>query len=242
MLKVIGAGLPRTGTTSLKAALEQLLGGGCYHMFEFFERVDEHGALWWRALEGDLDALDAILDGWTAAIDWPASLFWRELSRRHPEATVVLSHRDSAETWWKSVDRTVWASMRVAQGDPLVAAWNAKLRAAFGLGDDWDDASVAIAAYRRHFDDVVATVPAERLVVWQATDGWEPLCGALGIDVASGGVLPSQHHGRVPRPCGSRRRHFLSPLVQSTVNVTSSVFTVAQVLRGASEKLQYMFV
>ena len=134
MLKVIGAGLPRTGTTSLKAALEQLLGGDCYHMFEFFERVDEHGLLWWQALEGDLDALDVILDGWAAAIDWPASLFWRELSERHPDAVVVLSHRESVEAWWASVDRTVWASMRAVRDDALVSAWNAKLRAAFGLG------------------------------------------------------------------------------------------------------------
>jgi hypothetical protein len=182
-LSVIGAGLPRTGTTSLKAALEQLLGGGCYHMFEFFERVDQHGPLWWRALDGELDALDAILDGWAAAIDWPASLFWRELSERHPDAVVVLSHRGDAETWWRSVDRTVWASMRASQADPLIGAWNGGLRAAFGLGDDWDDPSVAMAAYRRHFDEVVASVAAERLVIWQASDGWEPLCTALGVDV-----------------------------------------------------------
>lgn len=183
MLQVIGAGLPRTGTTSLKAALEQLLGGPCYHMFEFFERVKEHGVLWWQALDGDLDKLDTVLDGWAAAVDWPTSLFWGELSERHPEALVVLSHRGSAQTWWDSVDRTVWAGMRRPSPNPMVEPWNEKLRARFGLGEDWDDPAIAMAAYDRHFDDVIAHVPAERLLVWEASDGWEPLCAALGVEV-----------------------------------------------------------
>ncbi len=189
MLRVIGAGLPRTGTTSLKGALEQLLDGRCYHMFEFFEHVDAHGPLWWKALDGDLESLDAVLDGWDAAVDWPASLFWRELSERHPDALVVLSHRGDAETWWRSVDRTVWATMRDRGSNPMIDAWNAKLRARFGLGDDWDEPAVAMAAYERHHADVIASAPADRLLVWQPSDGWEPLCAALGVDTPEGDFL-----------------------------------------------------
>lgn len=180
-LQVIGAGLPRTGTTSLKAGLEQLLGGGCYHMFELMGRIDPDGMLWAQALGGDMSALDQVLDGWTAAVDWPASLFWRELVERNPEALVVLSHRGSAETWWDSVDATVWAAMRRPDIEPQFAAFNAQMKAKAGLGDDWDDKAAAKAYYDAHYGEVVAEIAPERLVIWEPGDGWGPLCSALGV-------------------------------------------------------------
>ncbi len=181
-LRVIGAGLPRTGTTSLKNGLELLLGERCYHMFELFDDFDA-GIKWWQALEGDIAKIDKVLDDYGAAVDWPASLFWRELMAKHPDAVVVLSHRGDAETWWRSVDRTVWAMLRRRDTEPTLAAFNEKMRAKGGFGDDWDDPTAAMAVYDRLFAEVTSTVPADRLVVWQASDGWEPLCTALGIDV-----------------------------------------------------------
>ena len=181
-LRVIGAGLPRTGTTSLKAALEQLLGEPCYHMFELFNDL-EAGISWWQALDGDRDKLTSVLEGYGAAIDWPASLFWRELREMYPDALVVLSHRGDAETWWGSVDRTVWATMRNPDAEPTIAEFNAKMRSKAGLGDDWDDPSAAQAHYQLLYDEVVATVPADKLLIWQAADGWGPLCAALGVPV-----------------------------------------------------------
>lgn len=185
-LRVIGAGLPRTGTTSLKAGLEQLLGGDCYHMFELMNRVETDGMRWYQALEGDLGVLDALTDGWAAAVDWPAALFWRELAERNPDALVVLSHRGSAETWWDSVDATVWAAMRRPDIEPMFAAFNEQMRAKAGLGDDWDDPEVAKAYYRASYDAVVAEVAPDRLVIWQPSDGWGPLCAALGVPEPDG--------------------------------------------------------
>lgn len=179
-LRAIGAGLPRTGTASLKSALEQLLDGPCYHMFEFFPRAEEDGALWWAAMDGDLDALASVTKEWTAAVDWPASILWRELAELYPDAPVILSHRGDSETWWRSVDATVWDTMR-ERSDGLIAAWNEKLRSRAGFGADWDDESAARARYDAHFADVVETIDTARLLVWQASEGWGPLCDALGV-------------------------------------------------------------
>lgn len=179
---MIGAGLPRTGTTSLKGALEKLLNGRCYHMIELQTRVDEQGMLWYQALEGDDDALDTVLAGWDAAVDWPASAVWRRLAARHPDALVVLSHRGDAETWWQSADATVWAAMR-SNSNPIQEAFFAKMRELAGLGDDWSEKAASCANYQRHFDEVVETIDPDRLLIWQPTDGWEPLCAALGVDV-----------------------------------------------------------
>ena len=184
-LRVIGAGLPRTGTTSLKAALEQLLGGRCYHMFELFDDLDA-GLLWWQALDGDLDSLRTVLGDCTAAIDWPAALFWRELIEIFPDALVVLSHRESADVWWQSVDRTVWAMMRLADSEQAFPEFNVKMRTKAGLGDDWDTPAVAKQCYLDLYDEVVAVVPSERLVLWQASDGWSPLCNALELPEPDG--------------------------------------------------------
>jgi len=150
-------------------------------MFELMNRVETDGLAWYQALEGDLDALDQVTNGWEAVVDWPASLFWRELAERNPDALVVLSHRGSAETWWGSVDATVWAGMRRPDLEPLFAAFNEQMRAKAGLGDDWDDPDVAKAYYDATYEAVVAEIPADRLVIWQPSDGWAPLCAALGV-------------------------------------------------------------
>src|SRR5262245_11821865 len=99
-LQVVGAGLPRTGTSSLKVALEHLLGGRCYHMAVIPGRPFVLGEGWDRALAGAA-GWETLLAGYAATVDWPASLFWRELSAVNPGALVLLSVRDSAELWWR---------------------------------------------------------------------------------------------------------------------------------------------
>ncbi|MEM7093726.1 MAG: sulfotransferase family protein [Actinomycetota bacterium] len=187
-LQVIGAGLPRTGTASLKASLEQLLGGPCYHMFELFERVEEDGLRWFQAMAGEHELLDDLLQDWVAAVDWPASTLWRELMERNPDALVVLSHRGDAQTWWKSVDATVWATARRTEAgdDVLFREFNRAMFRTAGFGDEWSDQAVAMARYDSHFAEVVDAVPADRLVLWQPEDGWDPLCAALGLPVPDG--------------------------------------------------------
>src|SRR5205823_14132848 len=110
-----GAGLPRTGTSSMKAALEQLLGRPCYHMEEVFAHP-EHAPLWRRALAGDATAWRACLEGYVAAVDWPASMLWRELAEANPDAPVLLTTRTDAQSWWSSVDATI---LRVIRGEPI---------------------------------------------------------------------------------------------------------------------------
>src|SRR3954470_22227270 len=106
MLRVVGAGVGRTGTASLKAALERLLGGPCYHMAEVFEHT-VHIPLWHAALLGEQVDWDKIMDGYVAVVDWPAAGCWRDLAAAHPDALVLLSTRADAQTWWKSASATI---------------------------------------------------------------------------------------------------------------------------------------
>lgn len=180
-LRVVGAGIGRTGTLSLKLALERLLGAPCYHMFEVRLHRRDHVPSWHRALDEPPD-WGELFEGYAAAVDWPASAFWPELAAAYPDAPVVLSTRESAEAWWRSADRTIFVRMRSAPAE-AEAEWSAMmtdlLRRRFT--DRVDDAAACKAAYERHNAAVRAAVPAERLVEWQATDGWGPLCAALGV-------------------------------------------------------------
>lgn len=178
-LRIIGAGLPRTGTTSLKAAIEQLTGERCYHMFEVMARAEEHVPMWLRVLDGDLAVTDELFAGFGSAIDWPASSFWRELAARHPDALVVLTKRADSETWWRSAERTVWEAVRRSTGRE---AWDRMLRGLMArFHENGHDPATAKATYGRHLEEVRAAIDPERLVELQPGDGWAPLCAALGI-------------------------------------------------------------
>src|SRR5438445_13745946 len=84
-LRVVGASLGRTGTHSLKIALEQLLGAPCYHMLEVIAHP-EYARDWKRAIDGEPVDWEVVMDGYAAAVDWPAAAFWRELAAANPEA------------------------------------------------------------------------------------------------------------------------------------------------------------
>src|SRR5579884_4290855 len=113
-LRVIGAGIGRTGTHSLKLALERLLGGRCYHMVEVFQRP-EHIPVWAAAAKGEPVDYRRLLDGYVAAVDWPSAAFWPELAAAFPDAVIVLSSRD-ADGWWRSASRTIFEAMRRGPG------------------------------------------------------------------------------------------------------------------------------
>ena len=181
-LDVVGVGFGRTGTNSLKLALERLLGGRCHHMHEVFERP-EVIPLWTNAAAGEPN-WDAIFDGDVATVDWPGAAFWRELVDAYPDAVVLLSLRESPEAWWRSANRTIFEMRRMEGLPPEAAAWLGTVELLIRThGVDLDDEAASIAAYRRHVDDVRAAVPAERLVEWTTGDGWGPLCDALGVPV-----------------------------------------------------------
>jgi hypothetical protein len=183
-LQVIGAGLGRTGTSSLKTALEQLLGGRCYHMYEVRARPEDVPR-WERALGGSDEEWEGIFAGFDATVDWPAASFWPELAAAYPEAPVLLSRRESAESWWASMEKTIVALLGepLPEDDPQLARQRRMTQAILAerLDERWWERDRAIAAYERHNERVRREVPAERLIEWTPGDGWAPLCDGLGL-------------------------------------------------------------
>ena len=190
MLQVIGAGFGRTGTASTRAALELLLGQPCYHMFEALAHREHHPA-WLSAVAGDPGALPSVLKGYGATVDWPGCSLWRELMALYPAASVVLTVRP-AELWWESYSQTIHEL--VLQGIPDVAEVGQERvdRAVFGrtftrgsFPAPYESLvpSDFIDGYERHNAEVRAGVPADRLLEYDITQGWEPLCGFLGLPV-----------------------------------------------------------
>lgn len=192
-LQVIGAGCGRTGTASLKKALE-ILGHPTYHMFEVVK--NGHEAKWEAALASPETAdWEAIFAGFTATVDFPASVAYPELIAKYPNAKVILSIRD-APGWAKSVSETIWSPY---SGELSWVLWPTKagfqrmtraFRARFFGDADGGVASGAIFDPKRleeRFEawnaQVIANVPKEKLLVFQAKDGWEPLCAFLGVPV-----------------------------------------------------------
>lgn len=180
-LKIIGAGLGRTGTASLKVALEQLGFGPCYHMGEVLPKAQERVPLWIAAGQGKPD-WDTIFADYQSAVDYPTCSFWREQMAYYPEAKVILSTR-SPESWFDSVHNTIMA--------PDTTAWleNGPMREFFELCM-WKD-------YKSHINDrewmidyfnhrnaaIIDAVPQEKLLVFDVKEGWKPLCKFLGVPV-----------------------------------------------------------
>lgn len=183
-LRIVGAGLPRTGTSSLRRALEGLLGGPCCHMSALPGHPFDLGPAWDAALAGQPTDWGALLQPYRAAVDWPASLFWRELSAANPQAIVLLSLRDSAEQWWQSADATILPVARMA----LAPGWTegralVTMLERFTGTTDWDRPEILMAAYERHNAEVQRAIPPERLLNWQAAEGWTPICRALDLPI-----------------------------------------------------------
>jgi hypothetical protein len=195
VLRIIGAGLPRTATLAQKIALDLLGVSPCYHMVTLLADLDRV-RLWKDALEGDA-RWDDIFSGFCSTVDWPGSFFYAELMDAYPTAKVVLSVRDP-ETWATSMRATVLAANRGeslmrrlsetrAVVDPQWLAFNQltseMLFGRRGLLRAGDDESRLPALFQRHVDEVKATVAPGRLLVWAPADGWEPLCDFVGAPV-----------------------------------------------------------
>jgi hypothetical protein len=194
-MKLIGAGLPRTGTLSQKVALEMLGLGPCYHMVNVLADLDEAPA-WRQALEGDVRWEDIFRD-YQSTVDWPGSFFYRELIDAYPDAKVLLSVRDG-DSWARSMRDTIWG---IFYGDVLMThlsyaraavdpKWRGYIDMMIGM---WDrsglmqgagtTAEYMAAAAERYADEVKQNVPSDRLLVWSVTEGWEPLCEFLEVPV-----------------------------------------------------------
>ncbi len=182
-IQLVGVGLGRTGTMSLKLALEQLLGGTCHHMFEVFSHQDEV-PMWDSAMHGEPVDFAAMLHGYCAIVDYPGAAVWRELASAFPAAPVLLSTRSSAQVWWDSASSTIFpTTQRPADDDSYSQRHRAMITAMFdrSLGCDLGDADAAMVAYEAHNAAVRAEIAPERLFEYQPGDDWAPLCAALGL-------------------------------------------------------------
>lgn len=202
-LKVIGAGFGRTGTLSLKTALEMLGFSRCYHMVEVFREHPEHIPLWAAAHRGEAIDWQALYAGYSASVDWPSCNLWRELSEVYPEAKVILTTRDPRR-WHQSVMRTIYAStMRtLASDDPDDKAggeWIDSIIWQGVFGGRIEDEQHAIGVFETHVKTVIETIPAHRLLVMDGDYDWPALCEFLGC------LVPQQ-----PYPVSNSTDEFLA--------------------------------
>jgi len=196
-VKVIGAGFGRTGTSSLKAALETLGFGSAYHMTEVFTHP-EHVGFWEAARRGERVDWEGFFSGYGVAVDWPACAFYAELMEAFPEAAVILTVRDP-ERWYDSTLSTIYGIRKVSAGPaPVRQAFAfaglfapgvtgiARLADEIVWRDTFDgrfeDRRHAIETFGRHNEEVRRQVPPERLLVYDVKEGWGPLCDFLGVE------------------------------------------------------------
>ncbi|MBF8189633.1 sulfotransferase family protein [Nonomuraea sp. K274] len=203
-MTVIGAGLPRTGTSSMKAALERLGFGPCHHMFNIMTNpalVDR-----WLSVttEGPVN-WEEVFEGFRSAVDWPASHFWREQAEAYPDAKVVLTVRDP-HAWYVSMQVLITDGPGRDLPEDLPEAAAAVFQRMMRLGPVLDhitqsvfaqsfrdgplDEEVAVAAFERHVAAVKEALPQERLLVFDVREGWEPLCRFLDVPVPDGEPFP----------------------------------------------------
>ena len=196
MMKVIGAGLPRTATTTQMFALEQLDCGPCYHMRDLLMDLETGLPLWEAVADGRPD-WDAIFGEACSTVDWPSAYYYRQLMDHYPDAKVLLSVR-GGEEWARSMQKTIWGmwygdsvlhwlneARKVV--DPLWARYIALMgRLNFDEGGAFagaDDETKLIAAMERWNASVIDYVPSDRLLVWNPAEGLEPLCEFIGVEM-----------------------------------------------------------
>jgi hypothetical protein len=184
-LSIIGTGFGRTGTLSLKQALERLGIGRCYHMMEVIENPS-HIPLWSDAADGKPVDWDALFDGFSATVDNPSTVFWRELTAAYPNAKVIHTVRDP-ERWYESAASTIFQHMDAPPPeDSLLASLVTMARKVVydGVFDGRiDDRDHAVEIFKRHTEDVKREIDADRLLVFEVAQGWKPLCEFLSLPV-----------------------------------------------------------
>ncbi len=177
-LKIIGAGFGRTGTESMRMALNLLGLGPCHHMHEVTSNPEQL-KLWRAKAAGEDIPWSVLFDGYRSTVDWPSAYYWRELIDVYPDAKVLLTTR-TAESWYKSINKTIFQVLRKNDdkgmiGDVLIR------RGTFDERIEEEDHVLDV--FRRHEAEVKATVPADRLLVYPVGSGWEPLCEFLGVPI-----------------------------------------------------------
>lgn len=186
-LEIIGAGFGRTGTLSLKSALEELGFGPCHHMTEIIDDMHRQGPIWNSVASGKERNWRRVYEGYRATVDWPGCHYYAELAEAFPEAKIILTERDS-RAWYYSMSETIFQNMpgRVARMLMAVARFPMHFVSTIVLKqtfhNDIGEAN-AIATFERHNAEVRALIPADRLLVFDVKQGWGPLCAFLGVEV-----------------------------------------------------------
>jgi len=197
-LRVIGAGFGRTGTKSLKVALEELGFGKCYHMDEAMKNP-RHFRRWAEIVEGGKADWDALFNGYQSGVDWPVSAYYKELSVAYPDAKVILTVREP-ERWYESFSTTLYqADKKFRKYSRFIPPANRFFGAINkvvweGIFDNrLEDKAYAIEVFNNHIEEVKRTVPKERLLVFEARQGWEPLCAFLGVPAPTHRPFPHEN-------------------------------------------------
>jgi hypothetical protein len=249
-MRVIGAGFGRTGTTSLKAALEELGFGPSYSLSEVF-RNPEHVGFWEAAADpaGEEADWEGFLAGYGVAVDWPACSFYEELMEAFPEAPVIVTVRDPAE-WYESTRSTIYGLRRLTDGPlpvraafalagPFVRGLTGTVRLADRLvwegtfDGRFEDRAYAMEVFERHNEAVSRRVPPERLLVYDVREGWAPLCDFFGVEV------PDEAFPRLNETREMRRRlkglvalSAAAPTLVVLTGVAATVFLVRRLARS----------
>lgn len=189
-LKVIGAGFGRTGTDSMREALDILGFGPCHHMREVNNNAEQK-RLWRALVQGAPADWQQLFAGYASCVDWPSAHYWRELIAAYPQAKVILTWR-TAESWWTSFEQTILAGIAKSTDPASLGLALIRDRVFGGRPGDRDH---AMAVYEANVAAVTATVPAERLLIHRLGDGWEPLCAHLGVPVP-GQPYPARNAAR----------------------------------------------
>jgi hypothetical protein len=184
-LEIIGPGFGRTGTNSLRLALEHLGFGPCHHMFEVRDKP-ELLPDWEAAARGEKMDWSKVFRGYRSQVDWPGARYWRELVEHFPKAKVILSVRDP-DQWFDSVQATIVPFMAARGKHPSVHV-NAIAEMGYQtvapiFGHRMSERDHAIRVFRKHIAEVQAEISSDRLLTFDLKGGWKPLCEFLGVDV-----------------------------------------------------------
>ena len=200
---LVGAGLPRTGTLSTRVALQRLLKGNIYHGFQLVMQP-EHHPTWWRAMEegASSEEFKNILKDFRGGVDYPVARFYQEIMAAYPEAKVLLNVRDPSK-WYVSVRDSILRLSKTTETFPV--SWFYRLMGVTKTNNigmalcfnppPWSSSGLgmlgaveageekAVCFYNDHVAEVKRHVPADRLLVWEVKQGWEPLCKFLDVPV-----------------------------------------------------------
>lgn len=186
-LEILGPGFGRTGSHSLKLALEELGFGPCHHMFEVRDNPEQ--LPYWDALNrGEAVRWSEVFANYRSQVEWPGAQYWRELRRTYPDAKVILSVRDP-DAWFDSVMETIVPSItagRTEYGEPYQRAVSRMIYQMLyqrRFGGKMEDRDHAIRVFNEHNREIIACVPRDQLLVFDAADGWSKLCEFLGVNV-----------------------------------------------------------